>query len=213
MTVESLDNGLRAVLLPDRGAGCVHIVLAAAAGSFHEGREAGCGVAHWVEHLLFDGCAEFPGDGAVKRVAEIGGAFNAMTSQYRTEYTLSLRKRDLETGLRVLGAMARQPLFTSDAVEHERAVIAREIDLCADDPEIRHDELLYRLIYGNSPLGAPVEGYAAGFRNADGEAPRRFFDKWYRPERMILVLAGDIDPAPALALAERFFSSRADWPV
>lgn len=201
-----LANGMRILLHPGKAQECVNIVLAVAAGSVNDGSIPGCGTAHWVEHLLFDGCKKFPGDAAVNAMARLGASSNAMTGLFRTEYTVSVCPEDLARALEILSSMISGPEFAPEKIEHERSVILRETGLFNDDGEMVLDELLYSAVYRGTPLAEPVAGNPEAFAAAPAAAPVDFYRKWYQPCRMVLVMTGGFEPSEGFRLAEKYFS-------
>lgn len=227
-----LDNGLRYAILPhDNPRGRASVCLLVQAGSYQE-RDDELGYAHFVEHMAFRDTRDYPGDSAIETLQRLGVAFgahvNAETSLFQTDFRLENLPSDdpgaLATGLKILRSMADGILFPGQAVATEREVIFSEqrsrggemAQLWSDRLEFlaprnenpRWSEL--NAVFGQSRLARrnPI-GDESTLRAATGEKLRAFYDRWYRPERMILVIAGDIAPREAGPMIRRTFASLA----
>ncbi len=208
-----LENGLRYVVLPrssvDRQ---ISLRLVVKVGSLHENDDER-GFAHFVEHMAFNGTKNFPAGALVKFLqrqgAQFGPHINATTSHTATHYKLDLPAApdSLETGLRVFRDFADGILFERGEVNRERGVILSE-ERSRNSPE--QDTLFadLRFLYGGTriPLRMPI-GETAQIAKADRTALRRFYDAWYRPENLYVIVVGEIDPTETEALIRKHFTS------
>ncbi len=207
-----LDNGLRYVLRVNRTPrDRVSLHLNVQAGSLHE-REDQQGLAHLLEHMLFNGSTHFPPGELVKYFQRIGMAFgddaNAHTGFDETVYDVLLpdnRRESIAEGLKVIYDYACGALLLQEEIEREREVVLAEIRT-RDSPG-------YRVF--KSTIGFEFEGMRIAqrlplgkrevVRRADRKALKDFYDQWYRPDRLVVVMVGDFDPAAAEAMIrERF---------
>jgi zinc protease len=209
-----LDNGLRYALLPNKTpADQVSIRLFVDAGSLHE-RDDERGYAHFVEHMAFNGTKNFPPGAFVKLLqhqgARMGAHINAFTNQERTIYKFDLPGNEaaLTTGLCIFRDFADSILFESAEVERERGVIASE-DLARSGPRRRADEAWLNFHFAGTRGDRLPIGTGESIAAADAEKLRAFYDAWYRPERMILVIVGAIDTTRTEQLIREQFSSLA----
>jgi zinc protease len=200
-----LDNGLLYAVLPNKEPnGRASLRLLVRAGSLHE-TEDQRGLAHFLEHLAFNGSTHYPPGTLVEFFQRMGMSFggdtNASTSQERTVYMLELAKADEPTiseGLRVLSDYAGGLLLLPQEIEKERQVILSE-RRARDSVGYRTFVAQYEAIFGTTllpkrlPIGEPeVISTAQRDRFAD------FWDAWYRPERMAVVVVGDFRDAAAV---------------
>ncbi len=206
------ENGFRYVLLENqRPEKRVHVHLMVEAGSFHE-KASQRGLAHFLEHLLFCGTEHFPPGELIKYFQDIGMRFgndaNARTGFFRTVYDLHLPSGDresLQKGLLVMQDYARGALIPEAEVDRERAVILAE-KRTRDSVGYR----TYKAALNFELAGARVTerlpiGLEKVIKEAGSDDLRLFYDTWYRPERLILVMVGDFDTAVAeKLLAEKF---------
>jgi zinc protease len=208
-----LPNGFRYIMMQNnRPEQRVSMHLFVPAGAMHES-ESERGVAHFLEHLLFCGTEHFSPGELVKYFQSIGMKFgpdaNAQTGFYTTVYDIDLPKGDAESlkqGLLVMRDYAVGALIPEDEVERERQVVLAE-KRTRDSVGYRtfvetfNFELPDALLPGRLPIGEE-----SVLKAADREMLKGFYDAWYRPERMILIMAGDFDIVTADALIRNRFT-------
>ncbi|MFD2447874.1 insulinase family protein [Vogesella fluminis] len=223
-----LANGLRYAILPTPGKkGDLELRLNVAAGSLHEA-EWQRGLAHAVEHMAFKGSrlfpgSQLPGSGGLQVLEELGlsiGAHaNAVTSYDCTRYKFSLTNASAvktKLALQVLADWSSGLTMAPDAFEGERGVILEEWRM--------RRGLSYRLglvqdamrYAGSLYSHREVIGMEDVLRNAPVEQARAFYDAWYRPERMTVVVVGDVKVAEVKAMIDNAFGgikSRAPLPA
>lgn len=209
-----LDNGFRYVLMPNtEPKGRVSMHLNVQAGSLHE-RDDQRGLAHFLEHMLFCGSENFAPGTLVKYFQEIGMKFgpdaNAHTGFDETVYDILLPdggEESLASGLKVLDDYARGALLLASEVDRERKVVLSEKRV-RDSASYRIFDACMQFEFEGTliPDALPI-GREEVLQAADREALKAFYDAWYRPETMILVMVGDFDPQTATALVTRHFAS------
>ncbi|MBF0378490.1 MAG: insulinase family protein [Desulfamplus sp.] len=221
-----LPNGIRYFLFKnatpkDR----VSMHLNVQAGSMHE-RDDQQGVAHFLEHMLFNGSTHFKPGELIEYFQSIGMMFgadaNAQTGFFETIYDILLPAGDranLEKGLLVLQDYAEGALLLDSEVERERGIILAEMQE-RDSVALRtfkaslEFELPGSLIARRLPIGDQKV-----IESADRTLLKDFYDTWYRPDNMSIVMVGDFDVDLAVNLiSERFSamqprSSAAELPV
>lgn len=209
----SLETGMRYILMPNaKPEDRVSMHLYVQAGSMHEKADER-GIAHYLEHMLFNGSEHFDPGELVKYFQEIGMRFgpdvNARTGFYSTVYDIDLPvgdKQSLDEGLLVLRDYAAGALIPELEVEKERSVILAE-KRTRDSVSYRtfmetlQFELPEALLSKRMPIGTEEVILAA-----DRELLKSFYDAWYRPERMLLVLAGDFELKEAKKLINSKFA-------
>ncbi len=211
-----LENGLRyAVMRHTAHPGKISLRLLVSAGSLHESDEER-GYAHFVEHMAFNGTRHFPAGELVQFLQRQGVKFgphlNAETTPDHTLYRLDLAAAapaQLETGLRILRDFADGILFEPAEVERERGVIVSEDLLRQTPPSARQTARTALFFAGTRYPERPPGGTESSINAATAEGLRTFYDTWYRPERLSVVLVGDLDPTLAVALLREHFTSLA----
>ena len=212
-----LDNGLRYAILPnaepkDR----VSVRLLVHAGSLME-TDAQRGLAHFIEHMGFNGTRNYPPGQLIEYFQRLGMAFgpdtNASTGFERTMYQVELPKNDadsLREAFKALRDYADGVLFIPAEIEQERGVILAE-KRDRDSADFRAMEAEWHFLMPQSilPDRMPI-GTEDVIRSATREQFLDFYNSWYRPERMALVVVGQVDPAAVAPLVAAAFGDMKD---
>ena len=208
-----LDNGFRYVLLANpEPADRVSMHLDVQAGSLNE-TESQRGLAHYLEHMQFNGSEHFPPGELVKYFQRIGMQFgpdaNARTGFTSTVYDILLpegSEKSLGEGMRVLKDYAAGALLLEAEVARERGVILAE-KRSRDSASYRTFEatLNFEMDGALPPRRLPI-GTEQVIRDMTRDNLKAFYDTWYRPDNMVLVVVGDFTVDTAKTLAEEVFS-------
>jgi zinc protease len=221
LIVGELSNGLRYTIRANpepRARAALRLVVAA--GSFHE-TEAQRGLAHFLEHMAFNGSTHYaPGtliEFFQRMGMNFGGDTNAYTSFDRTVYMLELpdtRPETLAEGCRVLADFAGHLLLLPEEISRERGVVLSE-KLARDSADYRAAIAGYDFFYSGTilPTRLPI-GLEPVIKSAERPAFADFYDTWYRPERLAVIAVGDLDTAVAeKAIRENFTALVARGPA
>jgi zinc protease len=195
-----LDNGLRYFLRKnERPEKRAELRLVLRAGALQEDEDQ-LGIAHFLEHMAFNGSVHFSKNELIDYLESTGARFgpdlNAYTSFGETVYLLQARTDSLsllETGLLILEDWAAGLRFDEEEIDKERGVVIAEWRTRLS-PEQRLQQKIFPIQYAGSryadrlPIGDP-----AIIDTADYETIRRYYRDWYRPELMAIVAAGDFD--------------------
>jgi zinc protease len=209
-----LANGLRyAIMRNGSPARAVSFRLAVRAGSYDE-EEAEGGFAHFVEHMAFRSTRQAPEGSLDTRFAGMGVAFgrdeNAATGLEATIYQMDVPVADPAAVAKVLewlrGA-ADGILFAPAAVELEKGVVVAEIRARTSPATLVGREAARFQAPGLRSVARDIGGTEASVRAATPAALQAFYDRWYRPDNAVLVIAGDSDPDTLLKAAEAAFGS------
>lgn len=207
-----LENGLRyAVRQNGVPPGQVSIRVRVDAGSLME-EDNELGYAHFLEHLTFRGSKYVP-DGEAKRVwqrlgATFGSDSNAQTTPTQTVYRLDLpdaTSAGLDESMKILAGMITDPTITDASVNAERAVILAERRE-GYGPQVRVADATRALFFAGQRLAmrSPI-GTAQTLEQASANGLRAFHDRWYRPENVVISIAGDGDPKLFEQLVRKYF--------
>jgi zinc protease len=208
-----LPSGFRYVLMENREPkDRVSLRLNIQAGALNETDEQQ-GLAHYLEHMMFNGSEHFPPGELVKYFQSIGMNFgadaNAHTAFSETVYEVLLPKgteSDLKGGLQVMRDYAGGALLLESEIERERGIILAE--------KRDRDSVWYRtyvetikFIFDGTkiPERHPI-GSEDVIKKADRRLLKDYYDTWYRPENMMLVMVGDFDTKTAEALIKSAFA-------
>ncbi|MEO8179958.1 MAG: insulinase family protein [Deltaproteobacteria bacterium] len=212
ITSGSLDNGLRYYLEPNRARDKrALLVLVVKAGSVYE-EDDQRGLAHFIEHMAFNGTQRFKKQKLIDFFEQSGMKFgshaNAMTSYDRTEYQLNVPTDDpqlLATALDVLEDWASALSFDPEQLQKERSVLLSEWT-SGKGAEQRLGQQQRRLLLAGSKFAErEVIGDKAVLEGAPRERLIDFYRRWYRPDRMAVIVVGDIDPSALLPVIEEHF--------
>lgn len=203
----SFDNGMTAYFLPRPGQ-AAEAECFIRTGSVHEGEFLGYGVSHFLEHMLFQGCAGFPEQSAADTIRDLGGSINACTSLEFTMVNANAPAQQLSKVIGTISAMVRTPELPEAKFELEKQVILRECALTRDRVGNRLVHEMLRTVFPNHPLRHPIVGYPEMVAESKCEMLRRYHEKRYSPERCFWVLTGGFDPDEAAELLEKHCG---DW--
>ncbi|MEG2679108.1 MAG: pitrilysin family protein [Oscillospiraceae bacterium] len=162
------------------------------------------GVAHFLEHKLFD-----TEDGnALQDMAAAGASPNAFTSSAITGYYFECTEKFREN-LKTLLSFVSIPYFTPESVQKEQGIIAQEIRMGDDDPEQQVFLNLMDGLFQNHPVKKHVAGSVESISHITDKTLYACHKAFYHPGNMVLCVAGDVDPAGVLALAEEILHQTA----
>jgi zinc protease len=199
-----LPNGLTVYLLRDARFPLVCTRLYVNTGSANETAEQ-AGISHLLEHMVFKGTDHRPKGQAARDVEELGGYINATTGFDKTTYITDMPAAHWRTGMDVVKDMAFQATLDPEELEKEKEVVVSEMEIGEDSPARRLFEDLQTAGLHNTAYGRPVIGFRDSVRAVTAEDLRTYTARWYQPQNMMLLVAGDIDPDAVMAHAEKLF--------
>ncbi len=196
-----LDNGVRyAILKNARPEGRASLLLGVMTGSLQETEEQR-GLAHFLEHLAFNGSEHFPPGTLVEYFQRLGMSFggdtNASTNFDRTIYQLELPDTGTETlkqAFTLFADYAGGLLLEADSIDKERGIILAEMR-DRDSQGLRGWLARMQFVAPDARfIGRLPIGTEDVIRNAKRERFVDFYNTWYRPENLVVVAVGDFDP-------------------
>jgi predicted Zn-dependent peptidase len=166
------------------------------AGTRHE-RPSEAGVSHFLEHMLFKGTGTRSALDIAREVDRVGGEFNAFTAREYTCFHILLLGRDLGLAIDILSDILLDSKFDAEELERERRVILQEIAMVEENPEELAHDLFFERIYGGRGrsahgLGKPILGTESSIRRMKRAEVVRYFRERYRPDQLIVAVAGDV---------------------
>ncbi|MCZ2341291.1 MAG: insulinase family protein, partial [Bacteroidales bacterium] len=204
ITEYKLPNGLRVLFLPDASQPKVTVNLTIFVGSRHEGYGE-TGMAHLLEHMVFKGCPKFPD--VPKALRDHGAQFNGTTWTDRTNYfeTMPANDENLKFGIELEADRMVNSFIKREDLMSEFTVVRNEFERGENSP-IRI--LLQRMLsssyewhnYGKSTIGNRTD-----IERVPIDSLRAFYEKYYRPDNAMLIVAGQFDQAKAMEYIAQFF--------
>ena len=209
----TLDNGLTYYIHEnDEPENRTELRLAVNAGSILEDEDQ-LGLAHFVEHMAFNGTENFEKQALIDYLEGIGMRFgphiNAYTSFDETVYMLRVPMDDpemLSTAFQILVDWAGGVLFDPEEVDKERGVVIEEWRGRRGGQARIQDQQFPVIFYGSHYAERLPIGDTAVLQGAPPGVLRRFYDDWYRPDLMAIVAVGDFDAAEMEAMIRDRFS-------
>ncbi len=158
------------------------------------------GLAHFMEHMNFNGTKNFKKNELVDYLQSIGVKFgahlNAYTSFDETVYILPIPSEDpekLEKGFQILEDWAHNALLTNEEIDNERGVVLEEYRLGKGADERMMQKYLPKIMYGSKYAERLPIGTKENLETFDYESLKRFYKDWYRPDLMAVMAVGDVD--------------------
>ena len=200
-----LPNGLTLLVRPQPGTGVVAINTWVKAGYFHEPDEV-AGMAHLFEHMFFKGSRKFPGaEQIAQELSRVGGRSNAGTIYDSTNYYFVLPKEGFERGMEIQADAIMSPLFDPEELDKESEVVIEESNRKLDNPPAVSMERMFAVAFEQHRIRRWRIGSNEVLRNIDRDDLLAFFETLYRPENMIVSVAGDVTAAEVLEIARASF--------
>lgn len=207
-----LDNGMEVVVIPDHRAPIVTHMVWYKIGSADEppGKS---GIAHFFEHLMFKATTNHAAGEFDRAVSDIGGSNNAFTSYDYTAFHETVAPSALELMMSFEADRMRNLILTDDVIKTERDVILEERRSRIDNnPQAVLDEEVSATLWQNQPYRIPVIGWMQEMEQLNRTDAVAFYDKYYRPNNAVLIVAGDVEPETVKALAEKTYGKVARGP-
>ncbi|WP_350317122.1 insulinase family protein [Pectobacterium aroidearum] len=207
----TLANGLRYTLVPLEGQKSrVDIRLIVDVGSIDE-KDNESGVAHMVEHMVFRASDAFPQGVSTelhKQGWGRGQSYNAVTNYERTMYMMSPPKgnRDLGTTLQALSQMTGHAKLSQADLDDERKIILEEWRGKLGVAERMNQQRVQAIRHDSRYPSRPTIGTEQSINETPASVLQDFYQRWYHPSNMRLMIIGDIAPADAEREIQRYFA-------
>ena len=158
------------------------------------------GLAHFLEHMAFNGTKNLPGKAIIEKLETIGVQFgnnlNAFTSWDCTQYMvmdLPVTEENVDLALLILHDWSQFIALQPEEIDSERGVIMEELRT-RDGAGLRaQNDMIKNLFKGSLYEHRNLIGYLDGLKSFDHTALENFYKKWYRPEYQAIVIVGDVD--------------------
>jgi predicted Zn-dependent peptidase len=209
---QTLDNGLRVVLIEHRANPMVASAVVVGAGVVDE-QPSASGASHFLEHLLFDGTKTRTQRQLYDDVDKIGAYNNATTREDHTLFTLLVAKVHAEEGLAIQADMLFNSTIPPDSFEKERKIVLEELARDRADPSYEPEAAFRAFAFAGTPIARPVLGSEASLGAITRQQVHAYYKARYVPSNMTLVVMGDFEAAEMLAAVKRTFGAAASGPL
>ena len=205
-----LDNGLTLVLIPMESPGLVSYHSVVRTGSRDEWEPGKSGFAHFFEHMMFRGTEKYPGPVYDSLVTSLGADANAYTTNDRTVYHLNFASEDLEKVIELEADRFQNLSYSKADFQTEAGAVYGEYRKNITNPwqvafEKMHDMAFDKHTYKHTTIGFERDII---IMPEQYEYSLTFFDRYYRPDNVVVMIVGDIDVNKTLDMAKKYYG---DW--
>jgi len=201
----ALANGLQVVVVPDHRAPVVTHMIWYKVGAADE-TPGKSGLAHFLEHLMFKGTAQNPGNTFSQKIAAIGGQENAFTTADYTGFFQRVPREHLKEMMAFEADRITGLVLTDEVVRLELNVVLEEQNMrVANNPSSRLSEQMDAALFLNHPYGRPTIGWRSEIESLTRDDALTFYRRFYTPNNAIVVVAGDVTPDEVKAGAEQTY--------
>ncbi len=211
-SLHTLANGWTILLEENHSAPVVSLNILVKVGSAMETKSE-AGISHFIEHMLFKGTPTRAVGEIARDVEAAGGDINAYTSFDQTVYYINMASRFADDGLAILTDAVQHSLFDPEEITRESEVICEEIRRGEDNPSHQLSEHLFAHTYGDHPYGRPIIGTDQSVRSFRQADLRDYWQRWYTPRNMTLIVVGDFDRKKMLQKIETLCGGAAHGPA
>ncbi len=201
-----LKNGVRVLLFPDESKDVVTVNMTVFVGSRHEGYGE-AGMAHLLEHMLFKGTPTHPN--IPKLLTDRGANFNGTTWMDRTNYyeTLPASDENLEFAIQLEADRLGNSFIRGEDLASEMTVVRNEFERGENSPIQVLMQRMQAVAYEWHNYGKTTIGNRSDIERVPIVALRQFYRKYYRPDNVMMIVAGKFNPETALEYLDKHFGS------
>lgn len=199
-----LKNNARVVLVPQNDVKSVTVLIMYPVGSRFETNKM-AGVSHYIEHLMFKGTKKRKNTQILTReIDRLGAAYNAFTGKEYTGYYIKTDGAYTNVALDILSDMLFRSTFDPKEMEREKGPIIEELRMYRDNPLMNIGNVFEDLMFAGSPLGRDIGGSYDTVKSFVREDVLAFRDRYYGPNNMTIVVAGNVTERTRELIQEYF---------
>ena len=204
---QTLDNGLKVVIIPFDSPGTVAYFSVVRTGSREEVEAGHSGFAHFFEHMMFRGTERYPRDAYNDELRHMGADSNAFTTDDYTNYYIIGPASALPRMMDIEADRFQNLEYSEDAFRTEALAVLGEYNKNASSPWLAMYEKMRGLAFNEHTYEHTTLGFLEDIEAMPGyfDYSLGFFDRFYRPENTIVLIVGDVDPDETLAMAEEHY--------
>jgi len=206
---KTLANGLRVFVVGYDSPGLVAYYSIVRTGSRNEVEPGKSGFAHFFEHMMFHGTETYPQDKYNAEIKTMGADSNAFTSDDLTVYHILAGKAALPKIVEIEADRFQHLTYKEPEFQKEARAVLGEYNKNASNPVEKMTEVLYDNAYTTHTYKHTTMGFVKDIENMPSEMAysRTFFDRYYRPENVVLLVVGDADAEATFALVEKAYGA------
>lgn len=202
-----LSNGMKVILKEKHANPLISSMIYVNAGSKYES-DYNNGVTHLLEHLLFDGTKRRTREQISEEMKSRGASFfNAFTRKELTCYLVIMPKEFIEDGLDIQSDMLFNSIFSDSELAKERNIVIEEIKKDEDTPDYQVEKFFDSQAYAGTPYARPVIGYENIIATIPKEDIVQYYQTYYKPNNMVILLIGDFETDKMLKSVEKYFGN------
>ncbi len=208
VTEYRLPNGVRFLLFPDPASSKITVNMTVLVGSRHEGYGE-TGMAHLLEHMLFKGSRGFPNMDKALQEHGANKTANATTWLDRTNYfeTMSATDKNLEFGIRFEADRLVNAFIKREDLVKEMTVVRNEFEQGENSPDYVLSQRMMAVAYEWHNYGKATIGNRSDIERVPIDRLQAFYRKYYRPDNIVLIVAGKFDEGKALDYIGKYFGA------
>src|SRR5688500_16165552 len=200
-------NGLKVIVVPTGFPNIVSLQIPVQTGSRNEVEPGKSGFAHFFEHMMFRGTKAYSPEAYNAIITKAGARQNAYTSDDLTNYHITFAKEDLEKILEIEADRFKNLSYSEEVFKTEARAVLGEYNKNSQSPIRKIIEVQREAAYSTHTYKHTTMGFIKDIEDMPNqyEYSKVFFSRWYRPEKATIIIAGDVDPAKAIALVEKYW--------
>jgi zinc protease len=208
-TEKTLPNGLKIIVVPTGFPNIVSLRIPVQTGSRNEVEPGKSGFAHFFEHIMFRGTKNMTKEQANDLITKAGARENASTSDDYTNYYITFAKEDLESMIRLQADRFQNLSYSEEDFKTEARAVLGEYNKNSASPGAKLREVLRDNAFTTHTYKHTTMGFIRDIENMPTQFAysKTFFDRWYRPERTTILVAGDVTPEQVIPLVEKYWGN------
>ncbi len=200
----TLDNGIRVVTERIPSVRSVSLGVWADVGSRDESPSWN-GITHFLEHMVFKGTRNRSVTDIARSLESLGGYLNAFTTKEHTCFYARVLDAHVPRAMDVLSDLVLHATFRRRELEREKLVVIEELKNSEDSPEDIIHDYFDKALFPRHPLGFPIIGTEENLRRFRQDDLHTYVSRHYRPDRIVVSAAGNLDHPALVRLVERCF--------
>jgi zinc protease len=204
-TEKVFPNGLKVIVVPTGFPNIVSLQIPVQTGSRNEVEPGKSGFAHFFEHIMFRGTKTMTREQANELITKAGARENAYTTDDFTNYYITFAKEDLEAMIKLQADRFQNLQYSEEAFKTESRAVLGEYNKNSASPGNKLYEVVRDSAFSTHTYKHTTMGFIRDIENMPTQYAysKTFFDRWYRPERTTIIVAGDVTPNEVFALIEK----------